>query len=394
MNQMRAWRGWPIFSFGFRPFFFFGALDAALMIALWVPWYLGIIAIPSMFAPVSWHVHELLFGYVPAIIAGFMLTAVPNWTGRLPVVGWPLAGLFSLWLLARLVIAFSAGVSPALVYGVGLLFPLALTALFAREVIAGRNWRNLKVIVVLSLFTAAQIFFYYENSRYGSSLYAERAGIALVIMLIQIIGGRVVPSFTGNWLRKRKSEALPLPFGRYDRLVMVLSAIALIIWIILPALPMHTPAAGAVLILTGALNLIRQWRWRPLKTFGEPLVLILHLSFLPVGLGFIFAGLVSATGLSGAESAAIHCWTVGAIGGMTLAIMTRASRGHTGRPLTAPPATVFIYAMIMLALAARLAAAFQPAWTFTMIPVAGLGWTLAFAGFCLAYGPMLFSARR
>jgi len=393
MARLRAWQGPAIFSYGFRPFFFFGALDAALLITLWVPWYLGFIQVPSMFTPLSWHVHELLYGYVPAIIAGFLLTAVPNWTGRLPVVGWPLAGLFGLWLGARIVVAFSASLPPALVYLAALAFPLALIGFLAREILAGRNWRNLKVIMVLTLFTATQLLFYYENIRYGTSVYAERAAIALVIMLIQIIAGRVVPSFTRNWLKKRDYPLLPSAFGQFDRFVMVMSAAGLCAWVALPAFAVEEPVLGFLLMAIGVLNLVRQWRWRPLKTLAEPLVLILHLAFLPVSLGFVFTGYAALSGNAGAESAAIHCWTVGAIGGMTLAIMTRASRGHTGRPLTAPPATAAIYLAIMIALVLRLAAAFNPDWTFSLMPLAGLAWVLAFAGFCVVYGPMLFRAR-
>lgn len=393
MARLRAWQGPAIFSYGFRPFFLFGALDAALLIALWVPWYLGFIQVPSMFTPVSWHVHELLYGYVPAIIAGFLLTAVPNWTGRLPVVGWPLTGLFGLWFGGRVVVAFSASLAPALVYLAALAFPLALIGFLTREILAGRNWRNLKVVLVLTLFTATQILFYYENIRYGTSVYAERAAIALVIMLIQIIGGRVVPSFTRNWLKKQGFPVLPPAFGQFDRFVMVMSAAGLGAWVVFPAFAIEEPVLGFLLMAIGAFNLFRQWRWRPLQTFAEPLVFILHLAFLPVSLGFVFAGYAAFTGDGGAESAAIHCWTVGAIGGMTLAIMTRASRGHTGHPLTAPPATAAIYLAIMIALVLRLAAAFNPGWTFTLMPLAGLAWVFAFAGFCVVYGPMLFKPR-
>ncbi|MEO1989168.1 MAG: NnrS family protein [Martelella sp.] len=393
MARLRAWQGPAIFSYRFRPFFLFGALDAALLIALWVPWYLGFIQVPSMFTPVSWHVHELLYGYVPAIIAGFLLTAVPNWTGRLPVVGWPLAGLFGLWLGGRVIVAFSVSLPPALVYLAALALPLALIGFLTQEILAGHNWRNLKVIVVLSLFTTTQILFYYENIRYGTSVYAERAAIALVIMLIQIIGGRVVPSFTRNWLKKQGSPVLPPAFGEFDRFVMVMSAAGLGAWIAFPAFDTEEPVLGLLLMAIGAFNLFRQWRWRPLQTFAEPLVFILHLAFLPVSLGFVFAGYAAFTGNGGAESAAIHCWTVGAIGGMTLAIMTRASRGHTGHPLTAPPATVAIYLAIMTALVLRLVAAFNPNWTFTLMPLAGLAWVIAFAGFCVVYGPMLLKPR-
>lgn len=139
ISQIRGWTGPALLSYGFRPFFLFGALHAALMLALWVPWHIGLIALPSAFPPVAWHSHELLFGYVPAIVAGFLLTAVPNWTGRLPVVGWPLAGPAALWLLGRIAVAASLGVPPVLVALLPLAFPLALGLVIGRKIVAGRN---------------------------------------------------------------------------------------------------------------------------------------------------------------------------------------------------------------------------------------------------------------
>jgi uncharacterized protein involved in response to NO len=156
MQQMRAWQGPALWSYGFRPFFLSAGVWALVTIALWVPWYLGLIALPSAFAPMDWHIHELLFGYVPAVIAGFLLTAVPNWTGRLPVVGWRLIGLFSLWVLGRVAVCFSFFCphgSPG-VASVAFLVALAVTA--TREIIAGKNYRNLRIIVLVTLLAAAQ----------------------------------------------------------------------------------------------------------------------------------------------------------------------------------------------------------------------------------------------
>ena len=162
------------FSGGFRPFFLFGALHAALMIALWVPWFLGFLHVPTALSPLAWHQHELMFGYVPAIIAGFLLTAVPNWTGRKPVTGLPLALLFALWLAGRLAIACSEeiGLMPAAVVASAFLPVLALLVL--RELVAARNTRNYKVVVVLSLLFLAQLVFHYEHDRYGLIELADR----------------------------------------------------------------------------------------------------------------------------------------------------------------------------------------------------------------------------
>ncbi|MCC0024942.1 MAG: NnrS family protein [Hyphomicrobiaceae bacterium] len=394
MQRSRAWTGWPLFSYGFRPFFLFGALHAAIMVALWVPWFLGFVRVPSHYSPVIWHVHELLFGYVPAIVAGFLLTAVPNWTGRLPVVGWPLIGLFMLWLLGRLVTGVSALLPEFVVYAFPLVFAVAMVLVFGREIAAGRNWRNLKVVAVLCLFGLAQVLFYYETARYGHLIYADRAGVALIVMLIQIIGGRVVPSFTINWLRRRGGDVLSRPFGRFDQLVMVLSGLALTSWVLLPMYEATEGAVGIILLAAGGLNLVRQWRWHPWPTWREPLVAILHIAFLSIGVGFMLAGYATLAGDYGALTAAPHCWTVGSIGGMTLAMMTRASRGHTGHELIAPPTTVTIYVLIVVAAIARIWAALVPELTMVLMPMAGLAWVFAFAGFAMFYGPMLLKRRR
>lgn len=394
MSRVRQWNGPAIFSYGFRPFFLFGAIHAAFMVALWVPWFLGFISLPSSFAPVVWHEHELLFGYVPAVVAGFLLTAVPNWTGRLPVTGWPLATLFLVWLAGRISVAVSAWLPYLAVTVISLAFPLALFALIGREILSGKNWRNAKVLFVVALLTLSQLLFHYEAGRFGRPVISDRLAIAATIMLIMIIGGRIVPSFTTNWLKKANPGLLPAPFSRFDRIAMIAGAVALAAWVWNPA---HAGAGfivGILLTAAGILQVLRITRWHPLRTFAEPLVTILHAGFAFVPLGFLFASLAAFTNISGAQTAAIHAWTVGAIGTMTLAVMTRASRGHTGQSLTAPPATVAIYTAIIVAAAARIAAAFLPTWTMLLMPIAGLAWIAAYLGFALAYAPLLLSKRR
>src|SRR5215831_3424636 len=155
MARVRSWQGAAILSYSFRPFFLFAALHAMLAILLWVPWFLGLVTLPSLLPPVAWHAHSLLFGYVPAVIAGFLLTAVPNWTGRLPVVGWPLAGLFSLWLAGRIATLVSPQLGPWLTAIADLSFLCTLTAVVGCEILSARNWRNLKVLLALSVLLVA-----------------------------------------------------------------------------------------------------------------------------------------------------------------------------------------------------------------------------------------------
>lgn len=393
-TQMRAWQGPALLSFGFRPFFLAGALHAAVMIGLWLPRFYGEAEIGGPLPPVAWHAHELLFGYVPAVIAGFLLTAVPNWTGRLPVVGLPLAVLFSLWLLGRVVVASSFPMSPLWVAMTTLAFLPALAAVIAREIVAGRNWRNLKVLAAVSALGAAQVGFHYEVWQFGHSTYAVRIAIAVILMLIMIIGGRIVPSFTINWLRQHNPGSLPQSFSAFDKLAMVVAGGALATWILLPAVPAVRSVAGLLLLTTCVLHGARQLRWTPFRTWRQPLVTVLHAAYGFVTLGFALAGAAAWSAEPGLNAAAVHAWTVGGIGLMTLAVMTRATLGHTGRSLTADVPTVGIFLGIVLAALSRIAGAVVPEIGFVAIHVAATAWVVSFLTFVIAYGPMLVLPRR
>lgn len=395
MAAQRGWRGPAILSFGFRPFFLGGAVWAATMIAVWVPWYLGLFAIPSALGPFAWHAHELLFGYLAAVMAGFLLTAVPNWTGRMPVAGWPLAGLFGLWLLGRAAVAGSAwiGAGPAL--GAALLFPLALCGLIWREILASGNRRNMPVAGLVTVFAAGQAGFAAVWLGGGDPLPAERTGVAAVVMLVILIGGRITPSFTATWMRRRGAEGLPAPFSGLDRAALGLAAPALVAWAALPWLPeAWAQAVGALLLAAGLGLLVRQLRWAPGRTGAEPLVTVLHVAYAFAPVGFGLAGAAAITGDAGLADAGLHAWTVGMVGLMTLAVMTRATRGHTGRALEADRGTSALYLLLIAAALARIAAALLPAAAPELLAVAALGWAGAFAGFAALYGPMLCTPRR
>ncbi|WP_180356073.1 NnrS family protein [Aliirhizobium smilacinae] len=377
---------------GFRPFFLFGALYAALTILLWVPWYLGFLHVPTALTPIAWHQHELLFGYVPAIIAGFLLTAMPNWTKRKRLTGMPLVLLVALWLAGRVAIFVSEkiGLPSASAINIAFLIVLGLYAL--REVVASNNTRNYKLVGVISLLAAAQALFLYEFFCLERVEIAGRLAIAAIILMIAIVGGRIIPNFTGNWLKKNNPGREPPPFARFDLIAMAVSSLALASWPAVLPFDDLTSFAGALMVLAGILQLIRQARWCPERTFYEPLVAILHLAFLFVPLGFILTGIALIRDDGSFASAGVHAWTSGAIGTMTLAVMTRATRGHSGQALHAPVSTVLlIYLPIIIAALLRIAAALAPQQTMLLLPLAATCWIVAFGAYTVCYGRFILS---
>ena len=256
----QSYDGPVLFSNGFRPFFLLGSIYAGLAILVWLPVFYGEITLTSAFAPRDWHVHEMLYGYLPAVITGFLFTAIPNWTGRLPIRGTPLMVLVAVWIAGRLGVTFSAetGWFPAMLIDASFLLLVALAA--AREIIAGRNWRNLAVVMLVLLLLAGNVAFHLEAHFQGSADIAIRAGIAVVVLLIALIGGRIVPSFTRNWLVRENPGRLPVPFGRFDTIVVAIGAVALAAWVVSP----DSLFTGAGLALAGLLHLVR------LGTLGRP----------------------------------------------------------------------------------------------------------------------------
>ena len=385
--------GAALFTYGFRPFFLFGSLYSAILMVLWMLWWWGSLGPPTAFPPTAWHAHEFLFGYVPAIVAGFLTTAVPGWTGRPPAAGRILIGLFGIWAAGRLAVNLSAVVGYPLAVGLSTAFPAVVAGVVGREIIAGRNLRNLKVVVLLALFAVSEAVYAWEVWRDGSSTIGGRMAIASVLLLLTLVAGRIVPAFTANWLKTRGERVMPAPLARYDSFTVGIGALGLVCWIgdgqIVPA-----DVTGAILLLSAGLHLLRQLRWRPHRVMADPLVAVLHGAYLFVPVGFGLAGIAEIGGLEAAYRAAVHAWTVGAFGTMTLAVMTRASLGHTGRPLRASRATVALYLLVSLAAVARIAAALSPTWSPMLSVLAGIAWIAAFLGYAIEYGPMLLTPRR
>jgi len=374
----------------FRPFFLFGALWAALAMTLWVFMLARAFGLPTRFDPVSWHAHEFLFGYLGAIIAGFLLTAVPNWTGRLPVVGWALGGLVLVWAAGRVAVLVSQLLPPVLAPAVDLAFPILLGAVILREIVVGKNWRNIMVLALLAVFTVANLIFHIEAARgaYAAQGYGLRLGLSAVVGMIALIGGRIVPSFTRNWLGKRGAARLPAPpMQRFGKAVLLATILALPAWTLAP----HHAATGVALLGLAALHGLRLARWRGHRTAAEPLVLVLHVAYAFVPLGALASGLAILWPDLLGEASAQHIWMAGALGLMTLAVMTRATLGHSGRALHADGLTVAIYLALTGSVIARLVAD----WLTVHLgyEISAVLWVTAFAGFAIVYGPLLLSRK-
>jgi uncharacterized protein involved in response to NO len=364
-------------------------LWSAAALALWIIMLTAGIEIPSRFDPLAWHIHEMLFGFVMAAIAGFLLTAIPNWTGRLPVSGGLLAMLVGLWLLGRIVCLVSSLIPVWLTIGADISFPALLVAVIAREIIAARDWRNLPMIAPVMVLGVANLLMHLEADGTGvPSGLGWRLALSAVVVLISVVAGRIVPGFTRNWLAKRGNSDFPAVHGWIDRAALSTLHTGLFGWAFFPGFR----AGGALLLLGGVLNLWRLLRWRGGATGAEPLLLILHVGYAWLVLGSALLGLATLD-LDVSQSAAIHALTAGAIGTMILAMMTRVTRGHTGRELTADPGTVAIYILVNIAAIARVVAAVGDVWTTQLLVASAILWIGAFALFILIYGPMLVLPR-
>lgn len=385
--RLKPYSGPAILSYGFRPFFLFGALYSGLAVLTWLPIFMGDLQVASAFAPLDWHVHEMIYGYVPAVATGFLFTAIPNWTGRLPIQGRPLLVLLLVWVAGRVAVTTSAFIGWQTAAAIDALFLLLVMAATAREIAAGRNWRNLKVVVLVGVLAAGNIAFHIEAHLRGRPEFTTRIGLAVILMMIMLIGGRIVPSFTRNWLARENPGRMPAPFGRFDVLCVAAAAISLLSWIVMPA----ATYTGVLLAATGIIHLVRLARWAGDRAWRDRLVLVLHAGYAFVPLGFLLGACAAFAVIS--PAAGIHAWGAGAVGVMTLAVMTRASLGHTGHALAASLPTQAIYAAVIVAAAARIAAALAPALMMPLLAVAAAAWCAAFLGFAANYGPALMRSR-
>ncbi len=379
----------PLLTLAFRPFFLAAAVWSAIALLLWVVCLQAGTVLPSRFDPLTWHIHEMLFGFVPATIAGFLLTAIPTGTGRKPIQGEILAGLAAVWILGRLALLLSGWLPIWLsaAVDVSFLFLLAITA--ANEIIASRNWRNIAIPLPILVLAVANLLMHLEMA--GASVspgLGWRLGLAAIMILISVIGGRIIPAFTRNWLIARGSQHLPAAHDLLDSVSLGLLHTGLIGWAFAP----QFRPVGILLILAALANCPKFLRWQALRTFAEPLLAILPIGYLWLIAGSALLGASMLTNLI-PLSAAIHAMTAGAIGTMILAVMTRVSLGHTGRPLHADRTTGLIYVLVTTAAPTRIGAAFAAASYMPLLALSGGLWIAAFGTFIIRCAPFLISAR-
>ena len=385
LRKRRMAASHPFLRGGFRPFFFGAATWAVIAIALWLCELAGVIRIPSGFEAVAWHRHEMLFGFVGAAVAGFLLTAIPNWTGQLPIAGKPLLALFGLWAAARLAVLFSSliGLWPAAILDVGVYISLALLA--AREVRASNN-RNVPIVGLVFTFGLADAADYAEAAGLISGGLGWRGAMALMIIMISVIGGRIIPSFTRNWMGKRgMTGSLPTQPQGLDLLVIAATALALLFWLAFP----DERFTGLMIVLAAVAQALRLSRWGGLRAVRDPLVLVLHLGYAWVPIGLALLGL-SIAGVDIPQSAGVHALTAGAMTTMILAVMSRASLGHTGRELKASPMTVASYVCVTIGSLLRVAASLGVRPYPIMLDISGAFWGGALLLFVIVYSPILW----
>ncbi|WP_226699989.1 NnrS family protein [Qipengyuania gaetbuli] len=380
-------RGPLIFRGAYRPFFLGAALWAIVALSLWLGHVLGLVPGGVVSDALAWHRHEMLFGFVGAAIAGFALTTAPNWTGRLPIAGWPLASLFTFWCLGRLLPVALPDTSGLLITMDGG-FYIFLSFLIGREAAQSRK-QNVAIGLVIAAFGLADIVDRLEMARLvdcgGLGL---RAGIALVTLLISLVGGRIIPSFTHNWLAKKtKIGPIPTQPNRKDAVVLAVTLCGLLAWLLAPA----SDASGTFLMLAGIANFARLARWFGWRCLSCLSVFILHVAYLWLAFGLTLLGAAQFGWI--VESAAIHALSTGAMATMILGVMSRTSLALSAHEPRFGSAIASACVLLTLAAVARVAAGFGVGEPTVLLAAAGVGWLAAFGLFLTVFAPILGSPR-
>lgn len=385
-GSMRTPSHLAVLAYGFRPFFLLAGVYAALVIPVWMALLYGF-ALPQAPLPaLAWHAHEMLYGFVAAAVAGFLLTAVPSWTGQRGFAGAPLLALVLVWAAGRVAVTLPLGLAPAVIAAVDLAFIPALALTIIPSLVRSGNRRNFVFVGFLVLLFAANLHFHFTGA---ASTEALPLAVNVVLLMVALVGGRVVPAFTASGLKQRGIDVRIRRHTLLDVAALAATGAVLVVDLVSPG----GTIAGAVAATAALVLALRLSRWQGHRTLGEPLLWVLHVAYawLPVGLALKAAWLLGAP-LPGASW--LHALTAGAFSTMILAVMSRAALGHTGRPLLAPRGMGIAYCLLTGAALARVfGPALEPqAWSL-WLSGAGALWTAAFSLFVVVYAPILCRPR-
>ena len=376
-----------LLSYAFRPFFLMGGLFAMMSIFFWVMTLHGS-GLPG--ATPYWHSHEMLIGFAMAAVAGFSLTAVANWTGRPALKGAPLALLVFSWLAGRFAMLLSGWLPASLVLFLDMLFPVLLALFLSREIILGRSRRNYPLIAIVLVVVAVNCLYQLGAAQWlpGGDRLAIYLLIHTLLLLVTIIAGRIVPAFTGNWLRQHGQNQMPVNNESVNKAAL---ALTLVVGLTASLMPAH-PLTGILAFTAALVHGFRLARWKGFATISNPLLFVLHAAYLWLPMGYALLG-CATLGWLFTPTAALHALTMGAIGSMVLAVTTRVALGHTGRALQAARLTVFAYWLFMFAVIVRVLGPLGGESYMLIIDVSATAWILSFAVFTWVYWPILSRPR-
>jgi uncharacterized protein involved in response to NO len=378
-----------IFNYGFRPFFLLAGVQAVVAMAVWLAVLHGMRWEMAWLAPIQWHAHEMIFGFVVSALAGFLLTAVASWTGQRGFAGPPLMLLVAIWLGGRIAMAPGLGVPQALAAAMDLAFLPAVAIAITPSLIRAGNVRNFPLVAFLVLLFAANLLFHAPDLATRLGIRGLTLAVDTILLMVVLVGGRIVPAFTGNALRTRHPDARVAAFGWVDRAALAAAATLLVVDQITPG----GRLAGVVALIACVLHAWRLSRWQGWLTRDMPIAWVLHVAYawIPVGLGLKALWLLWQFPVGAVW---LHALTAGAYATMILAVMTRAALGHTGRALVAAKPIVAAYVLVTLAALTRvfapMAVPAMPQLTWT---VAGILWIVAFVIYCAVYAPILSRVR-
>ena len=385
-------KGCPLWGRGFRPFFLAAAIHAALSISAWTAIWLGALPAPTWLTPIWWHGHEMIFGFVAAAIAGFLLTAVPVWTARPALAGLPLAALVALWAAGRIALLGAAAVPVWLVGVIDVAFLPALAAVLARTLWgSGQYWKYGILAVVSALAVANAVMHAGALGLVSMSAAAQalRLGVDGVVVLMLVVGGRITPVFTANALRRLGSAARVRSFRWLDRATVG----AAVLFAFAEVIARGSVWSGVMGVTAGVAAGCRLLGWQGWSVRTDALVWSLHAGMAWVAAGLILIG-AADLGAPIPPMAGLHALGAGAMGMMVLAVMTRVGLGHTGRPLTLPRWAIASYLLVQVGALLRVGAAFFPGDVQLLLLVpASLAWAAAFGWFAALYAPILMRPR-